>query len=149
MVKTYSSLDDFDNKTQAALERILHDDETFITAILGKVTVFTRALFLGTGLYERVYQKLILTDRRVIAYKRGWIRQRSNDFPLDAITTVEYTKGVITGKIAFQGAGFEKRYKTSKDTGLSFSIAVSEQLQHDTPIVEQPPPPPETVSEAS
>ena len=137
MVKTYSSLDDFDDKTRTQLERILHDDEEFITGILGKVTVVTRAIFLGTGFYERVYQKLILTDQRVIAYKRGWFRQRSIDFPLDEITSVEYTKGMIRGKIAFQGAGFEKRYKTPKSTGLDFSVAVSKQLQKPKPAQTQ------------
>ena len=129
MGTTYDSLDELDGKSQSAIEALTYDDEEIEMVILCWVPWLVRISYLGSKYYRRFYPKLILTDQRVLMFKRGWIRERSNDFTLDEITSFEYTKGVIKGKITVQGAGFEESYKTPKDTGQEFTTAARERLR--------------------
>lgn len=51
---------------------------------------------------------LILTDRRVILYKKGMIRRSTTDFARDEITNVSFDKGVFRRKLTISGSAFKK-----------------------------------------
>lgn len=120
MATVYESLDEMDSKSAQAIEALLYEDEDIEYAILGKVPWLVKAIYLFHPFYKRFYHKLLLTDRRILAFKRGWFREKSTDYTLDEITSIEYTKGIFTGKINIQGAGFEESYKTPTETGREF-----------------------------
>lgn len=132
MGKTYSSIDEMDDKSQQGIAALSYEDEKIEMAILCWVPWVVRLLYLGSKFYRRFYPKLILTNHRVLMFKRGWIREKSEDFTLDEITSIEYTKGIFKGKITIQGAGFEETYRTPKDTGQEFATAARESLREDT-----------------
>jgi hypothetical protein len=46
----------------------------------------------GTGL-------IVLTDRRLFFLKDGWVSQTSEDFPLERISSIQWTSGVLLGAV--------------------------------------------------
>lgn len=125
----YRSLDDFDTKRRTALDSLLYADETFIYA----TDVYDAVLLTGARA-----TKLVLTDRRVIQFKRGVIKESSKDFSLDDIASIEYDKGYVNRTITLEGSGFSNEYKMLEDSGRTFVTAVREQMsqnaQGDEPI---------------
>lgn len=114
----YYSLDDFDTKRGRALEALLYEDETFIYAI----DVYDAILLPSTRA-----SKLVLTDQRVIAFKRAFIKESSRDFSLDDLVRIEYEKGMVMRKITIEGHGISDDYQVLEDLGRTFATAVREQ----------------------
>jgi hypothetical protein len=52
----------------------------------------------GTGL-------VVLTDRRLLFLKDGWIGKTSEDFPRDKVSSVQYSSGLLLGKITVFASG--------------------------------------------
>lgn len=133
----YSSLADFDKKRGNALESLLYSDEQFIYGI----DVYD-ALFLSGARAS----KLVLTDRRVIEFKRGFIKESSKDFKLDDIASIEYDKGYVTRKVTLEGSGISNEYQTLENYGRTFVTSVREQISRnekgeepiDTPASDAP-----------
>lgn len=133
----YSSLADFDGKRRKALEPLLYSGEKFIYGI----DVYD-ALFLSGARAS----KLVLTDRRVIQFKRGFIKESSKDFSLDEIASIEYDKGYVMRKVTLEGQGISNEYQTLENYGRTFVTAVREQIARnengeppiDTPASETP-----------
>ena len=115
----YSSLADFDRKRRSALESLLYSDEQFIY---------------GIDVYDALFRsgarssKLVLTDRRVIMFKRGFIKESSKDFNLDDIASIEYDKGYVMRKVTLEGQGISKEYQTLENHGRTFVTSVREQM---------------------
>lgn len=55
---------------------------------------------------------LVLTDRRVVFIEDNALRQRSEDFLLDNITSVQYSRGVLWGTITIYSAGTEAKVQS-------------------------------------
>lgn len=114
----YRSLSDFDGKRRKALESLLYSDEEFIYGI----DVYDAIL-----LAKARASKLVLTDQRVLEFKRGFIKETSKDFSLDEIASIEHKKGYVMRKIALEGHGVSKEYQTLEDYGRTFVTSVREQ----------------------
>lgn len=118
----YSSLSNFDSTRQDALASLLYSDEEFIYGI----DVYD-AMFMT----KKRASKLVLTDRRVIEFKRGFIKESSKDFSLEDIASIEYDKGYVMRKITIEGQGISKDFQSLEDYGKTFVTAVREQMQRN------------------
>lgn len=58
----------------------------------------------GTGL-------IVLTDRRLFFLKDGWMSQTSEDFPLERISSIQWTSGVLMGAIIVFASGNKAEIK--------------------------------------
>lgn len=67
--------------------------------------------------------KLLLTDQRVIALKRGLLSERFKDFELNEITTIEYNESFMWSAIFVKGPGFKSGYRVNGDIGRKFVSA--------------------------
>ena len=124
MGKTYPRLDEFDSKTAESLEAMMYSDEEFVSGIRTYANFLTR-----TGWkYEKMSRKLILTNQRLLMYKRGWIREVSEDYNLDEITSIGFEKNLFSAKMSIQGAGIDESYKLPKDEGREFATKARELL---------------------
>ncbi|SFS07006.1 PH domain-containing protein [Halomicrobium zhouii] len=119
MATVYESLDEFDSRSRDGIERMLYDGETFIGAIPCWDFMVTR----------RSATKLILTDQRVVAYKRGIIRQKEKDVLLPRITSIGFKKGILFGKIVLKGAGFKYSNYVSRSKGRGFASEIRNQTR--------------------
>lgn len=124
MGKTYSDLADFDDKTSNVIEALLYSDETFITGIQAYASIFTTW---WRWWYNRFSRKLILTDQRILMFKRGWIRESSEDYTLDEITSISFDKGMFSARMKIQGAGINDSFQLPAQEGRDFQKAVREQ----------------------
>lgn len=122
MVNEYHKLEDFDKKRRKTLESLLYSDEQFLYGI----DVYDAILFT-----KRRASKLVLTDRRVIEFKRGFIRENSKDYSLDDIASIEHKKGYIRRKISLQGSGFSEQFQTLEDFGREFVTAARQQMHRN------------------
>jgi hypothetical protein len=52
----------------------------------------------GTGL-------VVLTDRRLLFFKEGWVGKTSEDFPRDKVSSVQFSSGLLLGKITVFASG--------------------------------------------
>lgn len=115
----YRGMADFDSKRREALETLLYTDETFIYAI----DIYDAIIF-------RKWRatKLVLTDQRIISFKRGFIKESSRDFSLDEIVSIEHKKGYLYRKIEIGGHGVSKEFQTLQDVGKKFVTTAREQM---------------------
>ncbi|QNG55307.1 PH domain-containing protein [Pseudonocardia petroleophila] len=58
----------------------------------------------GTGL-------IVLTDRRMFFLKDGWMSQKSEDFPLERISSIQWSSGVLLGTITVFASGNKAEIK--------------------------------------
>ncbi|MCW6005840.1 PH domain-containing protein [Micromonospora sp. CPCC 205371] len=69
----------------------------------------------GTGL-------VVLTDRRLLFVKDGVMSKATEDFPLDKISSVQWSSGIATGTIAIFASGNKAEIKNvNKDDGKSLT----------------------------
>ncbi|MDS0283488.1 PH domain-containing protein [Haloarcula onubensis] len=118
----YNALSDLESKRQEALKSLLYDDEEFIYAIdINDAFLMKKARA----------SKLVLTNQRVIEFKRGFIKETSKDFLLDEIASIEHKKGYVKRKISLEGHGASSEYQTLQDFGRKFVTAVRKEKNHN------------------
>jgi len=113
----YESIDDFDTKTAKGIESMLYSSESFIGAIPCWDFMFSK----------RSATKLVLTDHRIIAFKRGFIRQKEKDALLEKVTSIGFKKGFLFGKIYLKGPGFSYKNLVSRSNGRKFASEIRQQ----------------------
>lgn len=95
----------------------------------------------GTGL-------VVLSDRRLFFVKDGWMNKTTEDFPLDKISSVQWTSGVLMGKlIVFASGNKAEITNVGKQGGKTIADTIRERLasgpaQPPAPQPVAPPPPP-------
>src|SRR5690348_9398268 len=52
-----------------------------------------------TGVYGKGIGLVVLTDRRLLFLQEGLMSQTSEDFPLDKVSSVQWSSGLATGAI--------------------------------------------------
>lgn len=85
------------NREMRRLLDHLHEDELVLAATTGKYAG-------GRGL-------IALTDSRLIVTYDGYIRSASEDFPLEHVTSIEWNKKLLRGRIVVFSAGNEVEIK--------------------------------------
>lgn len=85
------------NREMRRLLDHLHEDELVLAATTGKYAG-------GRGL-------IALTDSRLIVTYDGYVRSASEDFPLEHVTSIEWNKKLLRGRIVVFSAGNEVELK--------------------------------------
>ncbi|MET9318318.1 PH domain-containing protein [Kribbella sp. NPDC003505] len=92
----------------------------------------------GTGI-------VVLTDRRLFFLKDGIMAKTSEDFPLTKISSVQWSSGVLLGKIIVFASGNKAEItNVQKADGKAITDAVRARLtdvSQPSPVSEQPPAP--------
>jgi hypothetical protein len=52
----------------------------------------------GTGL-------IVLTDRRLLFVKEGWVGKKSTDFPIEKVSSIEFSSSLLLGKVVVHASG--------------------------------------------
>lgn len=110
----YRQLDDFDRKTQRKIEALLRDGEEF----LGAIDTFDAFI-------PRRRTKLVLTDARLIEYRRGFIQESTTDYDLEKISAISFDRGLVRRKLEIEGTGIDETYTVDPDGGRAFANALS------------------------
>lgn len=58
-----------------------------------------------TGAYGGGTGLIVLTDRRLLFFKDGWVAKTSEDFPRDKVSSVQLSSGLLLGKIIIFASG--------------------------------------------
>lgn len=86
----------------------------------------------GTGL-------LVLTDRRLLFVKDGWTSKTTEDFPLEKISSVQWSSGMMMGKLAVFASGNKAEIvNVGKQAGKLIADTIRERLASGAAY---PPPP--------
>ena len=112
--KTVRQLDD---STREALDETLLESESFI--------IGTRTF--EDGLRKSRRTKLLLTDKRIIAVRKGTISADTRDFPLSKLSSVDFHRG-LNSKIELHGSGIDESYVVGYEGGKAFADAARRQL---------------------
>lgn len=60
---------------------------------------------LAVGWYGKGNGLVALTNHRLLFLLHGWIHQQLEDFPVDTISSVQWSAGVITGTLTVEAGG--------------------------------------------
>ena len=115
----YENLDDLDRRRQSALKDILFEGEEFVLAIDCK----------EGRIRSKTNTKLVLTDNRIIAFKKGIIKMASEDYNLDDISSIQFESGIMSSEIHLQGSGIDDEYPAAKKHGQRFVSAARKKMQ--------------------
>lgn len=105
----------------------------------------------GTGL-------IVLTDRRLLFVKDGWATKTTEDFPLDKISSVQWSSGPLLGKLTVFASGNKAEIvNVQKLTGKVIADTIRERLASGPLYPPRPPepaaqpaaPPPPAVHQAT
>jgi hypothetical protein len=104
----------------------------------------------GTGL-------LVLTDRRLLFVKDGWVGKTTEDFPLDKISSVQWSSGMMMGKMTVFASGNKAEIvNVGKQGGKTIADTIRERLasgpayppRAPEPLPQPVAPPPPVVQQA-
>jgi hypothetical protein len=87
---------------------------------------------------------LVLTDRRLVFVKDGVMKKTLEDFPLDKVSSVQWSSGVMMGKISIFASGNKAEVsQVMKDDGKALTDTVRERISRPAaPSHASAPPPP-------
>lgn len=109
---SYNTIEELDRKTQKGVQGALFQDEVFLGAIDCRDSLFPSRR-----------TKLILTDQRILTFKRGFLRQKTKDYDRDRISNIEFSKGILYRKLSVNGSGFTESWYVDYSTGQQFATA--------------------------
>jgi hypothetical protein len=99
--------------------------------------------WLATGMYGGGIGILALTDRRLLFLKDGMMKQTSEDFPLDKISSVQWSSGMMQGKIQVFVSGSKSEItNVSKAEGKAITDSIRGHISGGSPQAPQPAAPP-------
>lgn len=71
-----------------------------------------------TGMYGKGNGLVVLTDRRLLFVQDGVLSKTTEDFPIDKVSSVQWTSGMLTGDIVIFASGNKSQIKSvNKDDG--------------------------------
>lgn len=82
-----------------------------------------------TGTYSGGNGIVVLTDRRLFFLKDGMVSKRSEDFPLSKLSSVQWSTGMLMGKITvFASGNAAEITNVAKKDGKAITDAIRERL---------------------
>jgi hypothetical protein len=82
-----------------------------------------------TGAYGKGTGLVVLTDRRLLFVQDGFTSKTSEDFPLDKVSSVQWSSGVLLGTIVIFASGNKSEIKNvNKEDGKEMVDAIRHQL---------------------
>lgn len=112
-MSTYTTLDGLGRRVRDNVDATMFRGEQF----LGAIDTWHLFRFLHTEI-------LVLTDQRIILYKKGLIRESTRDFDRDRITNVRFDKGLFRRKLSISGSSFSKTWRVPYRGGQEFAAAI-------------------------
>jgi hypothetical protein len=86
-----------------------------------------------TGAYGNGTGLIVLTDRRLLFVQDGVMSKKSEDFPIDKVSSVQWSSGLILGAITIFASGNKTEIKNvNKDDGKEIVDAVRARLSTST-----------------
>lgn len=93
---------------------------------------------MAAGNYGGGIGLVALTDRRLMFVKDGWVGKTSEDFPLDKISSVQWSSGMLTGTLTVFASGNKAAIgNMSKAGGKIIADTIRERLASGPPPVPQ------------
>ena len=88
-----------------------------------------------TGAYGKGTGLVVLTDRRLLFVQDGMVSKTTEDFPMDKISSVQWTSGLLLGQIIVFASGNKSEIKNvNKDDGKE----IVDQIRHRLSAPPQP-----------
>lgn len=114
-MSTYSSLEELPRDSRRAVEGLLENGEAF----LGGIDCNDAFVLRG-----RRSTKLLLTDRRVVEYRRRFIRGRTTAYDRDQVTTASVSMGLLYHQLILAGPGLRRTVRVDSVAGRQFADAL-------------------------
>ena len=70
-----------------------------------------------TGTYGKGTGLVVLTDRRLLFFQEGLMSKTSEDFPLEKVSSVQWSSGMVLGAIVIFASGNSEIKNVGKDDG--------------------------------
>jgi Bacterial PH domain/Short C-terminal domain len=87
-----------------------------------------------TGVYGRGTGLIVLTDRRLLFVQEGIFRKRTEDFPLEKVSSVQWSSGLGLGTITIFTSGHKTEIKNvNKDDGREMTDHLRDRLSAPKP----------------
>jgi Bacterial PH domain/Short C-terminal domain len=87
-----------------------------------------------TGAYGAGTGLLVVTDRRLLFIKEGAMSKKSEDFPLEKVSSVQWSSGMVTGTITIFASGNKAEIKNvNKDDGKAITDLMRHRLSAPKP----------------
>lgn len=115
MTNVHPTAEDLPPAVREAVSSFLAADEVF----LGGVDCRD-----GVLLSEWRSTTLLLTDRRVIEYRRGVLRGSTVEYGRDSVTTASVSMGLLYHRLTLAGPGLERSFRIDPAAGRQFADAV-------------------------
>jgi T3SS (YopN, CesT) and YbjN peptide-binding chaperone 3/Bacterial PH domain/Short C-terminal domain len=97
----------------------------------------------GQGKNDATAGLLVLTDRRLLYLKQGMFGSKTEDFPLDKISSVEWSSGMATGTLTVFAMGNQNKIKNmNKDDGKEITDLLRNRISasmSEVPVVSPAP----------
>lgn len=104
---------------------------------------------MASGFYGQGHGLLVLTNLRVLFVLHGVLTQRSEDFPLDKISSIQWSAGPITGTVTIFASGNKAEISiVEKGAGRAITDKVRARIsQRDATSIPAPPAQPDVVDQ--
>jgi hypothetical protein len=87
-----------------------------------------------TGAYGSGTGLLVVTDRRLLFIKEGAMSKTSEDFPLEKVSSVQWSSGMVTGTVTIFASGNKAEIKNvNKDDGKAITDLIRNRLSAPKP----------------
>jgi len=92
---------------------------------------------MSSGTYGPGNGLIVLTDRRLLFVKDGMMHKATEDFPLEKVSSVKWSSGLMMGSITVFASGNKAEIKNvNKDDGKMITDAVRAVISGQTPPVQ-------------
>jgi hypothetical protein len=100
-----------------------------------------------TGTYGKGTGLVVLTDRRLLFVQDGMLSKTTEDFPIDKVSSVQWTSGMMLGDIVIFASGNKTEIKqVQKDDGKEIVDLIRHRLSAPPPPAPQAAAPPQVAA---
>ena len=97
-----------------------------------------------TGAYGKGTGLVVLTDRRLLFVQDGIMSNTTEDFPMDKVSSVQWSSGMVMGSVTIFASGNKSEIKNvNKDDGKE----MVDKIRHRISAPASPAPPPSTTTD--
>jgi len=114
----YNSLDELDTKARQQIESLLLPEESFVLAAR------------SAGFFARFFPYFIVTNERLIRYRKLWFSEYLSDIDLARVSQVDYRTQAMgkASEIELEGPGVDEEFQFAGGDGRELATAIRAQL---------------------
>ncbi len=104
---------------------------------------------LAGGSYGQGLGLVVLTDRRLFFLRDGWVNKETEDFPIEKMSSVQWTSGFAQGALTVYASGNKAEIKSVyNDDGKAIADAIRHRISPgNAPSAVEPTPEPATAAQ--